>query len=101
QNGDASWDFIQFATKAENVAKHLAKAKKPTALRSLVSTQLEDMELGTFASQVLTAKSWSRGTDASAAEQIFSDMAEAVLTGALPVKEAINLAAQKITQTNR
>ncbi len=101
KNSDAAWDFIQFSAKAENVSKYLAKAKKPTALRSLVSTQLEDMELGTFASQVLTAKSWYRGKDAAAAEQIFSDMVEAVLTGALLPKEAISQAAKKITQTNR
>jgi len=101
KNSDAAWDFIQFATKAENVTHYLDKANKPTALRALVSSQLEDLELGTFAAQVLTAKSWYRGKDAEAAEKIFNDMIEAVLLGNLKVKDIIQLAANKITQTNK
>ena len=101
KNIDAAWDFIQFAAKAENASKYLAKAKKPTALRSLVNSQLEDMRLGTFASQVLTAKSWYRGKDSAAAENIFAKMIDSVLAGSITTKDAINLAAKQITQTNR
>ncbi|MFH1173146.1 MAG: extracellular solute-binding protein [bacterium] len=99
QNIDVAWDFIQFATKAEQVASHLAKAKKPTALRSLINSQLEDLELGTFASQVLTAKSWYQGQDAAAAEKIFTDMIDAVLTGSAKTSDILRIGAQQITQT--
>lgn len=99
QNIDAAWDFIQFATKAEQVTSYLTKAQKPTALRALVNSQLEDLSLGTFASQVLTAKSWYKGKDAAAAEKIFNDMIDAVLAGGAKTSDITRIAAQQITQT--
>ncbi len=101
QHPNEAWDFIQFATQAENAAKYLAKAKKPTALRSLVNSQLEDMDLSAFASQVLTAKSWYRGQDTAAAEKIFTEMIDSVLNDSVSSRQAVNLAAKKIDQTYR
>ncbi|KKU73645.1 MAG: Extracellular solute-binding protein family 1 [Parcubacteria group bacterium GW2011_GWA2_47_26] len=97
-----AWDFIQFATKADQVTKYLNAAKKPTALRALVTSQLEDLDIGTFASQVLTAKSWYKGKDSVAAEAAFREMIEAVLTQAVEEpREALTLTAQKVNQTLR
>jgi len=94
-----AWDFIQFATKAEQAKSYLDKTKRPTALRSLVNGQLDDMNIGTFADQVLTAKSWYRGMDSAAAEQIFAEMIDNAVNGSDTLDNLINLAARKVQQT--
>ncbi len=94
-----SWDFIQFATKAEQAKTYLDKAKKPTALRALVNEQIEDMDIGIFARQVLTAKSWYRGADAAAAEKIIAEMIDAAAASVDKIDNIINSAAGKIQQT--
>ncbi len=100
KNQDAAWDFLQFAAKADQAKSYLAKTGKPTALRSLINTQLSDPDIGIFASQVLTAKSWYSGTNMQATEAAFDEMIDAALAGAEP-NRAINLAAQTVAQTIR
>lgn len=95
---DYAWDFIEFATSAEQVQKYLNDARKPTALRGLINTQLNDEQLGIFAEQVLTAKSWYRGRDADAMETALNDFADSVLAGEDPA-ESVDQAAQIVAQT--
>jgi ABC-type glycerol-3-phosphate transport system substrate-binding protein len=94
-----AWDFLKFATSKDNVSKYLKSAKKPTALRSLVDSQLSDIDVGPFANQVLTARSWYKGRNALAAEEIFRDMISYVIEGKNTAEEAINFSAQRINQT--
>ncbi|MFA5359903.1 MAG: extracellular solute-binding protein [Patescibacteria group bacterium] len=94
-----SWDFIQFITKAEQVKSYLAKTKKPTALRALVNEQTEDLDIGVFASQVLTAKSWYKGDDSNAMEKIFAEMIDSVILAQEKIESIITLAVTKIAQT--
>lgn len=96
-----AWDFVQFLAKAENVKNYLEKTKKPTALRSLIATQIEDEDLAPFVAQVLTAKSWYHGKDALATEHAFEEMIEQVVDGLATPEEAIGLAAAKVNQTIR
>lgn len=100
KNADAAWDFVQFAAAADQAKLYLNKTSKPTALRSLVNTQLSDPDIGVFASQVLTAKSWYQGADSQATESAFNEMIDSTLAGALPDR-AISLAAQTVAQTIR
>ena len=94
-----AWDFIQFATKAEQAKTYLANAKKPTALRSLVNEQIEDLDIGVFTGQVLTAKSWYKGADSNAMEKIFAEMIDSVVLAKDRIENVINLAANKVGQT--
>lgn len=99
-----AWDFILFASGAKNVVNYLNKVKKPAALRALVSTQLNEPDLGPFAKQLLTAKSWYRGRDAIKAEEHFLGMIEevfkpAALNDPAIYQKAVNNAANKIGQT--
>ena len=96
---DEAWDFVRFITSPQEVQKYLAAAKKPTALRSLVNSQLEDLDLSVFASQVLTAKSWYRGQDAAASEQIFRDMITQSQAGEADFKRIVELGATRVNQT--
>lgn len=94
-----SWSFIQFMTKAEQVKSYLTKTKKPTALRALVNEQIEDLDIGIFASQVLTAKSWYKGADSNAMEKIFAEMINSVILAQEKIESIITLAANKVGQT--
>jgi len=95
---DWAWDFIQFATNKNHVTSYLTTARKPTALRALINTQIEDELLSAFVKQTLTAKSWYTGRDAQAAEQALIDLIDAVLDGAL-VEDELVTAENKINQT--
>ncbi|MFH1047922.1 MAG: extracellular solute-binding protein [Patescibacteria group bacterium] len=100
ENLDEAWDFLIFATKAEMAQKYLNKTGKPTALRSLVNTQLDHLDLAVFASQLPTAASWYRGTDADATEETFREMIRQMIGAEEPdPKRIIELGATKVNQT--
>ena len=86
-----TWDFLQFATAQGNVDSYLNSVKKPTALRGLISQQLEDFDLAPFAQQVLTAQSWYHGQDFEAVEGIFKEMITSINGGETDYKKVINL----------
>lgn len=95
-----AWDFIQFITREEQAKIYLAKTKRPTALRSLVSTQKEDDEIGIFADQVLTTKSWYQGKNVRAAEDAIAEMID--LTSQMneeKIQDILNSGASKVQQT--
>lgn len=99
ENADIAWDFIQFATKAEEASKYLENTDKPTALKALINNQVDDLDIGVFAEQVLTAKSWYQGEDANATELIFADMIDEANTGEDDLSDIIDLAAKRVQQT--
>lgn len=95
-----AWNFIQFASNQEVVGSYLSKTKKPAALRALINDQKEDLEIGVFADQVLTAKSWYKGKNPLLMENFFSQMIEAVLADTENrTLEIMNLYANRIQQT--
>ncbi len=94
-----AWDFIKFATAAEQVPNYLEATKKLSAIRTLVEYQKQDLEVGPYADQVLTAKSWYKGNDAGAAEKAMRDMMDSVAKGEVAIKEAIGAAVSKVQQT--
>jgi len=96
-----AWDFVEYMSDAKNVVSYLSRAKRPTALRSLISSQLEDLDLGVFASETLTAKSWYRGKDGVAAENAMVEMIDSAVAGLYPTKDILKTAAQKVNQTIR
>lgn len=96
---DWAWDFILFAADEENVTSYLEEAQKPTALRSLISSQLDDEWLGPFAAQVLTAESWYQGYDADAADEAIKDLIDEVLAGVEDPQDSMNAAASRVKQT--
>ena len=100
KNQDWAWDFVQFAAAAEQVENYLKATGRPTALRALVVSQQDDPKAGVFAAQVLTAKGWYRGSNASAAQEALLQAIEAVQDGDKP-RDALRIAAQKVNQTLR
>ena len=96
---DEAWDFIQYVADAEQVSSFLSKANKPTALRGLINTQLEDLDLSVFASQILTAENWYSGQDPASAEEALLDMVENILSGVEDPEDELGIAQSKINQT--
>jgi ABC-type glycerol-3-phosphate transport system substrate-binding protein len=96
---DEAWDFLMFATKAGNVQTFLKQTRKPTALRSLVNSQLEDLDLSVFASQAPTSKNWYHGTNALATEKAFLDMIRQTLSREADPRRIVELTATKVNQT--
>ena len=99
KNPNEAWDFIQFLTKEENAKIYLAKTKKPTALKSLIGTQKDNEDLGVFAQQILTSKSWYHGKSVSDAEGAISEMINLALTTTDKLQEALSEGAAKVQQT--
>ncbi len=95
---DFAWDFIQFETGADQVKNYLTAAEKPTALRSLINAQMQDDTLSIFASELLTAKDWYMGKDATVTENAMLDLIDGVLAGNDP-QQAISKAQSKVNQT--
>lgn len=91
-----AWIFIKWLSEQPQAKKYLEAAGRPTSRRDLVAWQESDLELGVFAKQNLSAKSWYQ-IDNLAIETIFSEMIEAVNFGYLSVEQAINRAANQVT----
>lgn len=90
-----AWQFIVWLTNPENTRRYLELTKKPTARRDLISWQRDDLDLGVFAKQALTARSWYQ-VDNSAIETIFADMIESVVLGKTTVRDALEKAASQV-----
>ena len=95
---DWAWDFLLFATKQDKVTSYLEKAKKPTAQRALINSQIDNEDLSAFVSQVLTAKSWYKGKDAQVMEEAFQSLIDELLAGE-EVEKTVGIAQNKINQT--
>lgn len=96
---DASWNLLNFMIKPEEVKKYLDEARRPAADKTLLPDQLEDEDVGVFASQALTAKSWYRGIDPAAMEEALKEMVNNVLGGIEEIPTAVKNAASKVGQT--
>ena len=97
---DNAWNMLNFFRKPEENKKYLDVALRPAALRSQLSDQLENEQIGVFASQVLTAQSWYKGNDPKAMEDALVGLIEDVRT-ADPEKlsSVFGIAVDKISQT--
>ena len=95
ENADVAWDFINFLASETNVKEYLEKSNRPPALKSLIASYGEDLEMGVFAKQILTAKSWVQG-DSLQAEEILAQAIEDVVHGRERVSRALQDAQNKI-----
>lgn len=100
KNVDVAWNFLNFIRTPEESQKFLDAAQRPAALKSQLPAQLENENIGVFASQVLTAQSWYRGNDSKAADDAFITMIENLHTSTpeqLP--NIVRTASDKVSQT--
>ncbi len=92
-----AWDFIRFASSAENVWLYIWRTHRPASRLDMVSYQEREMpELSAFARQGITAQSWYQ-IDNDAVEKIFLEMIEKVNYSRASASGAVNTAAREIT----
>lgn len=97
---DLSWNLLNFMRKPEESKKYLDYAKRPAALRSQLGAQMEDEDVGVFASQVLTSQAWYRGNDPTAMENAMITMIDDA-QGIDPenIGAVVGVAVDKVSQT--
>lgn len=94
----SAWQFILAATANPQISEaYLQAAKKPPALRTLIDKYKNDADLGVFAQQALTARSWPQ-PDGNAVKEIFSNAIQSVLIGRLNSKQALDQAQSQINE---
>lgn len=99
KNVDWAWDFVQFMADSDNVTTYLDATTKPPALRSLINNALADEDVGSFAEQLLTAKSWYHGGDVAAMEKAMNTLINTILAGSDDPENVIEQAAKVVAQT--
>lgn len=90
-----AWQFINYLTSSEGARIYLDETNRPAARRDLVDMQRNDPDLGVFAIQALSAKSWAQVYHA-ATERIFAEMIDDVNLGKLSVSDALQSGATKV-----
>jgi len=94
-NSELAWRFLKFATSVDPLRAYLATTKQISPRLDLLEEQIADPQLGVFAENAISAKSFYK-PDSNAVEQIFADMINEVVLRHVPVKNAIQAAAQKL-----
>lgn len=91
-----AWIFNNWFTQQTQAQKYAEAAKRPVARRDLVAWQQDDLDLGVFAKQSLSARSWYEA-DSPAIETIFSEMISSVVSGRSLIAGAVIQAAKQVT----
>lgn len=96
KNKKAAWQFLIHLSSRDSVLPYLRESLRPAARRDLIDFQKTDPDLGVFAKQALSARSWYQ-IDAPAIEKIFADMIEDVVFRRETIPEAIRAAEDRVT----
>lgn len=96
KNKTAAWKFLIYLASREGTLSYLREASRPSARRDLIDFQKTDPDLGVFAKQSLSARSWYQ-VDPAAIEKIFADMIEDVVFRRATAPEAIRTAEDRVT----
>jgi len=90
-----AWQFVTYALQKNNNQYYLQQAKRPSARRDLIDWQKDDLDLGVFARQALSARSWFQ-IDNSSIESILADMIDNVVAKRMTIGQGLEWAASRI-----
>lgn len=90
-----AWKFAAYLASKEGAQSYLSATLRPSARRDLIELQRDDYDLGVFAVQALSARSWYQ-IDNSAIETIFADMIDDVNFGRSSVKDSLSNAESRV-----
>ncbi|NMB92065.1 MAG: extracellular solute-binding protein [Parcubacteria group bacterium] len=90
-----AWQFLKFLASKGIAQYYFAQTKNPPARLDLVTQAMNDPQVGIFASQILTSRSWYQ-FDNHQIDNIFSKMVNDVILGNIKAKEAAINAAKSI-----
>lgn len=91
-----AWQFAHYMTAGDGSVSYINEANRPTARKDLIDQQRSDPDLGVFAEQALTARSWFQ-SDNTAIETIFADMIDSVNLGRQTISAALKSAEDKVS----
>jgi ABC-type glycerol-3-phosphate transport system substrate-binding protein len=94
-----AWSFIEFVTQAGNINPYLQMTNRLPAQLSLLIQQKDDPNMGVYANQLLTAKSWYLGNDGPGVEKILQELITNALTEKSTAQELLDLANKRIQST--
>lgn len=93
-----AWNFILAMTTNDSVANtYTEKTQKPPALNSLIYRYQDDLSLGVFAKQALTARSWIE-LDRGFIDKAVSAMIDSVAGGEVSPRSALQQTQDQINQ---
>ncbi len=90
-----AWKFVAYLASKEGAQSYLSTTLRPSARRDLIELQRNDLDLGVFAVQALSAHSWYQ-IDNTAIETIFADMIDDVNFRRSSVKNALENAESRV-----
>jgi len=90
-----AWKFVAYLTSREGAQSYLSATLRPSARRELIELQRNDLDLGVFAVQALSARSWYQ-IDNTAIETIFADMIDDVNFHRSSVKDSLENAESRV-----
>ena len=90
-----AWQFLKFLA-SKNVSQYyFSQTKNPPARLDLISSAINDPQVGIFASQILTSRNWYQ-FDAQKIDAIFAKMINDAILGNIATNKAIYDAASSI-----
>src|SRR3989344_4937230 len=92
---DEAWHFVNYMASKEGATSYLNATNRPSARRDLIDLQRNEPDIGVFAVQALSAKSWFQ-IDNLAIEKIFADMIEDVNFKRSSVRDALSQAEARV-----
>ncbi|MDP3954643.1 MAG: extracellular solute-binding protein [bacterium] len=90
-----AWKFLTYLTSKNGITAYLQETGRPPARRDLVEEQKNKPDIGVFAEQSLSARSWYQ-VDNAAIEGIFADMIDDVNFGRRTISEALKTAESQV-----
>ncbi len=91
-----AWDFIvKFTTSYSTAKQYMTATQRPPALKSLIEENINDIELGVFARQALTARVYPV-TDGQAADTYINQAINKVVSGQVDSRAAFSEAKSKL-----
>ena len=90
-----AWQFLIYLSGSDGAIPYLDKSLRPSARRDLIERQKNDVDLGTFATQALTARSWYQA-DNAAIETIFAKLIDDVNFNRATIHNALQEAEAKV-----
>jgi multiple sugar transport system substrate-binding protein len=90
-----AWDFLKFITQKDVLVKYYDQVKAPSSRKDLLSFQTEDLEIGTFAANAITARSVYK-PDAGQFEGIMLKMIDDVTLRSADPNDAVSDAVSQV-----
>lgn len=94
-----AWNFLTYISRNDIVPVYLKATNKLSAQKKLLSARQNDPEIGVYARQLLTARSWYTGKGGQIVDQYFGNMISSVASGKTTAAEALRLAVEQINST--